>query len=150
MQVPWRGELCQAGMSPHPLCCLSGLQRFYSRKRSLQDAAQKRRHEEELQAEEAGTQVGVDAPSSPCWTPRWGPPELCPRSPGLPGPSSGTDEEDCPECSAQSSSLQQLLPEDRVRLLFLLLENVGKLWASWEGAGSAVTSLLSGVCGMRP
>ncbi|NXO53629.1 SCNM1 protein, partial [Aramus guarauna] len=33
------------------------LQRFYGRKRSLQDAAQKRRHEEEVQAEEAGTQV---------------------------------------------------------------------------------------------
>ncbi|XP_056178468.1 sodium channel modifier 1 [Falco biarmicus] len=66
---------------------MGSLQRFYSRKRSLQDAAQKRRHEEELQAEEAGTQ-------------------------GSPAPSSGTDEEDCPERSAQSSSLQQLLPED--------------------------------------
>ncbi|XP_054662010.1 sodium channel modifier 1 [Grus americana] len=33
------------------------LQRFYGRKRSLQDAAQKRRHKEEVQAEEAGTQA---------------------------------------------------------------------------------------------
>ncbi|XP_013160253.1 LOW QUALITY PROTEIN: sodium channel modifier 1 [Falco peregrinus] len=40
---------------------MGSLQRFYSRKRSLQDAAQKRRHEEELQAEEAGTQ-GSPAP----------------------------------------------------------------------------------------
>ncbi|NWQ92977.1 SCNM1 protein, partial [Burhinus bistriatus] len=36
----------------------SSLQRFYGRKRSLQDAAQKRQHEEEVQAEEAGVQVG--------------------------------------------------------------------------------------------
>ncbi|XP_035755021.1 sodium channel modifier 1, partial [Egretta garzetta] len=37
------------------------LQRFYGRKRSLQDAAQKRRQEEEVQAEEAGVQ-GSPAP----------------------------------------------------------------------------------------
>ncbi|KAM9214873.1 sodium channel modifier 1-like [Leptosomus discolor] len=37
------------------------LQRFYGKKRSLQDAAQKRRHEEEVQAEEAGVQ-GSPAP----------------------------------------------------------------------------------------
>ncbi|XP_075032328.1 sodium channel modifier 1 [Calonectris borealis] len=37
------------------------LQRFYGRKRSLQNAAQKRRHEEEVQAEEAGAQ-GSPAP----------------------------------------------------------------------------------------
>ncbi|KAM6038121.1 sodium channel modifier 1-like [Theristicus caerulescens] len=34
----------------------SSLQRFYGKKRSLQDAAQKRRHEEEVWAEEAGAQ----------------------------------------------------------------------------------------------
>ncbi|XP_072702885.1 sodium channel modifier 1 [Ciconia boyciana] len=39
----------------------SSLQRFYGRKRSLQDAAQKRRHKEEVQAEEAGAQ-GSPAP----------------------------------------------------------------------------------------
>ncbi|XP_075580634.1 sodium channel modifier 1 [Pelecanus crispus] len=40
---------------------MSSLQRFYGRKRSLQDLAQKRRHEEEVQAEEAGVQ-GSPAP----------------------------------------------------------------------------------------
>lgn len=91
---------------PHPLCFLPGLQRFYGRKRSLQDVAQKRQHEEEVQAEEAGMQVGVDAPSSPRWTSWPCPPELCPLSPGFPSTSSGTDEADRPECSAESSSLQ--------------------------------------------
>ncbi|KAM6190231.1 sodium channel modifier 1-like [Sarcoramphus papa] len=37
------------------------LQRFYGRKHSLQDAAQKRRHEQEVQAEQAGVQ-GSPAP----------------------------------------------------------------------------------------
>ncbi|XP_054038801.1 sodium channel modifier 1 [Rissa tridactyla] len=40
---------------------MSSLQRFYGRKRSLQDAAQKRQHEQEVQAEEAGVQ-GSPAP----------------------------------------------------------------------------------------
>ncbi|KAM6112700.1 sodium channel modifier 1-like [Phoenicopterus ruber ruber] len=39
----------------------SSLQRFYGKKRSLQDVAQKRQHEEEVQAEEAGAQ-GSPAP----------------------------------------------------------------------------------------
>ncbi|KAM6331014.1 sodium channel modifier 1 [Alca torda] len=39
----------------------SSLQRFYGRKCSLQDAAQKRQHEQEVQAEEAGVQ-GSPAP----------------------------------------------------------------------------------------
>ncbi|KFQ98809.1 Sodium channel modifier 1, partial [Nipponia nippon] len=39
----------------------SSLQRFYGKKRSLQDAAQKQRHEEEVRAEEAGAQ-GSPAP----------------------------------------------------------------------------------------
>ncbi|XP_010295262.1 PREDICTED: sodium channel modifier 1, partial [Phaethon lepturus] len=40
---------------------MGSLQRFYSRKRLLQDAAQRRQHEQEVQAEEAGTQ-GSPAP----------------------------------------------------------------------------------------
>ncbi|XP_052653040.1 sodium channel modifier 1 isoform X1 [Harpia harpyja] len=40
---------------------MGSLQRFYGRKRSLQDVAQKRQHEEEVQAEEAGVQ-GSPAP----------------------------------------------------------------------------------------
>ncbi|KAM9252030.1 sodium channel modifier 1-like [Cariama cristata] len=40
---------------------MGSLQRFYGRKRSLQDVAQKRRQEEEVQAEEAGAQ-GSPAP----------------------------------------------------------------------------------------
>ncbi|XP_074895537.1 sodium channel modifier 1 [Buteo buteo] len=40
---------------------MGSLQRFYGRKRSLQDVAQKRQHEEEVQAEETGMQ-GSPAP----------------------------------------------------------------------------------------
>ncbi|XP_074422830.1 sodium channel modifier 1 isoform X1 [Larus michahellis] len=55
------GGLHRVSASPSPLRSLPGLQRFYGRKRSLQDAAQKRQHEQEVQAEEAGVQ-GSPAP----------------------------------------------------------------------------------------
>ncbi|XP_050768408.1 sodium channel modifier 1 isoform X1 [Gymnogyps californianus] len=50
------------------------------------------------------------------------------RRAGLPGPSVGTDEEDRPERSAESSSLQQLLPEDG---------GGGKQLASWRDPDGA-------------
>ncbi|XP_030329904.1 sodium channel modifier 1 isoform X2 [Strigops habroptila] len=65
---------------------MSSLQRFYGRKCSLQGTAQELEHKEEVRAE-----VGARR--------------------GLPGPAAGTDKEDRPERSAESSSLQQLLPE---------------------------------------
>ncbi|NXQ93069.1 SCNM1 protein, partial [Sagittarius serpentarius] len=66
----------------------SSLQRFYGRKRSLQDVLQKRQPEEKVQAEEAGVQVGVDAPSSPCQTPAPGqaPLSSVPSLQGSPAP----------------------------------------------------------------
>ncbi|NXN69970.1 SCNM1 protein, partial [Himantopus himantopus] len=62
------------------------LQHFYGRKRSLQDAAQKRQHEQEVQAEEAGAQVGADTPSPPCWTPGQAPLSSVPSPQGSPAP----------------------------------------------------------------